>query len=112
MIRLRSGRSRALAGVLALFVGLTLSGSPCLAGETPSPAAPRTPLRAAVDAKVATLNPPAVALAQAAPAPSATESKPFFKSPKGAIVLVLMAGGITWAAVSRSQDAVHSPGRK
>lgn len=115
MMRRRSGGARALAGLLALLLGLVISASPCLAGETPSRPAPlpAAPLRTAVAARLATLNaPPAAALAQAAPPAPTGESKPFFKSTKGVLVLVLLAGGFTWAAVSRSQDAVHSPGRK
>jgi hypothetical protein len=60
---------------------------------------------------------PAAALAHAAQASPAavtapTGDKPFFKSTRGILVLVLMATGVTWVAVSRSQDAVHSPGRQ
>ncbi len=99
--------ARLVAASLALVVGLTLVAPPAFA-------APARPLAAAATAKVeampvATLAP----AAQATPAPAAATQggKPFFKSTKGVVVLVLMATGITWAAVSRSQDAVHSPAR-
>jgi hypothetical protein len=100
--------TRSLAGVLALIVGLTLVASPAFAAPLQTPA---RPLAAAAAAKVEAM--PAATLAQAAQATpaAATGDKPFFKSTKGVLVLVLMATGITWAAVSRSQDAVHSPGR-
>jgi hypothetical protein len=84
---------------------------PAFAAPLPAPA---RPLAAAAVAKVeamplATLTP----AAQASPAPAAATKgeKPFFKSTKGVVVLVLMATAVGWAAVSRSQDAVHSPAR-
>ena len=114
MIRTLPHWARPLAGAVALLVALALASPPCLAGDAMPPAAtPATPLANATAAKLAALNPaPEAALVQA-PAPAAsTESKPFFKSTKGVAVLLLMATGLTWAAVSRNKDAVHSPGRK
>jgi hypothetical protein len=101
--------ARSLAGVLVLIFGLTLVAPPAFAAP---PLGPARPLAAAAAAKVEAM--PAAALAQAAQATpaAATGDKPFFKSTKGVLVLVLMATAVTWAAVSRSQDAVHSPGRK
>jgi len=102
-------RARSLAAILALVVGLTFLAPPTFAAAPPVPV---RPLAAAAAAKVQAA--PAAALAQAAQAnaPAASSDKPFFKSAKGVAVLVLMATAITWAAVSRSQDAVRSPGRK
>jgi hypothetical protein len=104
-------QARPLVGILALIVGLTLVAPPALAVQ---PQGPARPLAAAATAKVEALPAAAVAqAAQAAPAPAAsTGNKPFFKSTKGIVVLVLMATGLGWAAVSRNQDAVHSPARK
>jgi len=99
-------RARSLAAILALVVGLTLVAPPAFAA-----APPVRPLAAAAAAKVQAA--PAAALAQAAQAsPPAGSGKPFFKTTKGVVVLVLMATAISWAAVSRSQDAVHSPARQ
>jgi len=109
-------RARPLAGMLALSLGLTLVAPPAFAAEAPTaPAVPAPALAAAAAAKVEAM--PAAAVTQAAqatPAPMspATSGKPFFKSTKGVVVLVLMATAVTWAAVSRSQNAVHSPGRQ
>ncbi len=102
--------ARVLAGALALVLGLTLVAPPAFAAG-PSPA-PR-PIADAAAAKVEAL--PATALAQAAQAaPAATTEtggKPFFKTTKGAIALVLLAGGLGYMAYSWSNDRVKSPGR-
>lgn len=102
-------RARSLAAILALVVGLTFVAPPAFAAAPP---APFRPLAAAAAARVDAA--PAAVLAQAAQAspPAGSGDKPFFKSTKGVVVLVLMATAIGWAAVSRSQDAVHSPARK
>ena len=99
-------------GVSALL-GIALA-APCWAGEQPTLSTARGPVRtlqAATDAKLATADTSkAVRFAQATGG-SVGESKPFFKYTKGVLVAVLMVGGVTWAIVSRSQDAVHSPAR-
>jgi len=102
-------RARSLAAILALVVGLTFLAPPAFAAAPPAPV---RPLAAAAAATVQAA--PASVLAQAgqAAAPATSGGKPFFKSTKGVAVLVLMATAITWAAVSRSNDAIHSPGRK
>jgi len=105
-------RARSLAAILALVVGLTFLAPPAFAAAPPATV---RPLSAAAAATVQAA--PASVLAQAgqagqAAAPATSGDKPFFKSTKGIAVLVLMAGAVTWAAVSRSQDAIHSPGRK
>jgi hypothetical protein len=103
--------ARVLAAVLALVVGSALVAPPAFAAPAPAPA---RPLAAAAAAKVAAIPSATLApAAQASPATAApaTGEKPFFKTAKGVAVLVLMATGITWAAVSRSQDAVKSPAR-
>jgi hypothetical protein len=94
-----------------LLVGLALLTPQAFAAEVVAPSNDR-PITAAATAKVANMSPrSSVAWAQEAKTAGSGSSKPFFKTTKGAIALVLMAGGITWAAVSRSKDAVHSPAR-
>ena len=104
---------RSLAGALTLFVGLALVAPPVRAGDAAATLKQRpTTLRAATEAKVANLNlSPRVDLSPEGDSASSSTSKPFFKTTKGVMALVLLAGGVTWAAVSRSKDAVHSPAR-
>jgi hypothetical protein len=103
--------ARLLAGALALIVGLTLVAPPALAAAPAAGPAPR-PIAAAATAKVEAL--PSASLAQAAQAaPLAgtadTGDKPFFKTTKGALALVLLAGGLGYMAYSFSNDRVKSP---
>jgi hypothetical protein len=102
--------ARFLAGVLALVVGLTFGAPPALAAGPATTADPR-PIADAATAKVAAL--PAAALAQATPAaPSAAPaSKPFLKTTKGAIALVLVAGALGMAFYSFGHDRVKSPAK-
>jgi hypothetical protein len=69
-------------------------------------------LAAAVAVKLETLQPPAHAFVQAAPA-AAPESggRPFFKSPAGVVAIVLMAVGTGYVVYSASHDRkpVKSP---
>ena len=105
-----SKHARLLAGALALVVGLTLVAPPAFAA---SPAPDPRPIATAATAKVEAM--PAATLAQAAQAAPAavaeTGDKPFFKTTKGAIALVLLAGGLGYMAYSMSNDRVSSPGR-
>ena len=105
--------ARFLAGGLALVLGLTLVAPPAFAAEPAGAASPR-PIAAAANAKVDAL--PAAALAQAAPAapaatPAETGNKPFFKTAKGAIALVLLAGTLGYMGYSMSNDRVKSPAK-
>jgi hypothetical protein len=102
-------QARRLAGALAVVVGLTLVAPPAFAA-VPAPAS--HPITAAATAKVAAL--PAASLAQAAPAaaPPASADKPFFKTPKGVVALVLTAGATAWLIQSRNSNKVTSPGRQ
>jgi hypothetical protein len=102
-------RARSLAAILALVVGLTLVAPPAFAAAPPAPV---RPLAAAAAAKVQAASATALAQAAQTSAPAGTSGKPFFKSTKGIVVLVLMATAISWAAVSRSENAVHSPARQ
>jgi hypothetical protein len=105
-----SKHARLLAGALALVVGLTLVAPPAFAA---SPAPDPRPIATAATAKVEAM--PAATLAQAAQAAPAavaeTGDKPFFKTTKGAIALVLLAGGLGYMAYSWSNDRVKSPAK-
>lgn len=105
--------TRFLAEALALVLGLTLAAPPASAAEPATAASPR-PIAAAASAKVGAL--PAAGLAQAAPAPPAaapaeTGKKTFFKTTKGAVALVLIAGTLGYMAYSMSNDRIKSPAR-
>ena len=101
-------RARPLAAFLAIALCSAVAAPPAAAVEP----APR-PLAAAAAASGAALSPAAVAQAeQAAPAaPAVPESKPFFKSTKGALALVLTAGALGYMGYSFSHDRVKSPAR-
>ena len=107
-----SPSKRGVAALLALLVGLTLA-PPCAAGDaSPAPAPSGAPsLRAAAEARVAAFDARRTVRFAQESAPAASESRPFFKSRRGVLAVLLMAGGVAWAVVSRSQDAVHSPAR-
>jgi hypothetical protein len=100
--------ARPLAGTLALVLGLTFVAPPAFAAG-PAPG----PITAAATAKVAAL--PAAALAQAAPAaPKAAADeagKPFVKTTKGTVALVLLAGAFGYAFYSFGHGRVKSPAR-
>lgn len=101
--------ARWLAAGLAALVGMTLSAGTVAA-------APARPIAAAAEAQVAAL--PAATLAQtpvsdvpASPSPSPSPSRPFFRSGKGALAGVLLAGMIGYTVYSFSNDRVKSPAR-
>ena len=105
--------ARFLAGSLALVLGLTLVAPPAFAAEATTAGSPQ-PIAAAATAKVEAI--PATTLAQAAPAaaaaaPAETGDKPFFKTTKGAIALVLMGGTLGYMAISMSNDRIKSPAK-
>ncbi len=108
-------QARPLAGILTLVVGLTLVAPPAFATEAQAsvPVAPAQPtLAAAAAAKVEAM--PAALLAQAAPvvpAPTTTSDKPFLKSGKGAVAMVLMASVLGYMGYSFSHDRVKSPAK-
>jgi len=110
-----SKKTGPLAGGLALAIGLTLVAPPAFATEAqaPAPTAPVRPtLAAAAAAKVEAM--PAAALAQAAPvvpAPTTSSDKPFLKSGKGAVAMVLMGSILGYMAYSFSHDRVKSPAK-
>jgi hypothetical protein len=107
--------TRPLAGLLAVVVGLTLAAPPASAADavavTKAPA--QSQLAAATAAKLATLAPAAHAFAQTPPAadPAASDSRPFFKTPKGVAALVLMVAGAGFVAyrIPKDNEKVHSP---
>jgi hypothetical protein len=100
--------ARPLAGTLALVLGSTFVAPPAFAAG-PAPG----PIAAAAAAKVAAL--PAATLAQTAPAaPKAAADeagKPFLKTTKGAVALVLLAGAFGYAFYSFSNGRVKSPAK-
>ena len=105
--------ARVLAGALAVVLGLTLAAPPAFAAQPATAASPR-PIAAAANAKVEAL--PAAALAQAAPTPPAAApaemgKKPFFKTTKGAIALVLVAATLGMTFYAFSNDRIKSPAR-
>jgi hypothetical protein len=107
--------TRPLAGLLAIVVGLTLAAPPVSAADavavTKAPA--RSSLTAATAAKLATLAPAPGAFAQAAPAadPAPADDRPFFKTTKGVVALVLMVAGAGYVAyrIPKDNEKVHSP---
>ncbi len=105
--------ARFVAADLALVLGLTLAVPPTFAAEHANAASSR-PIAAAASARVAAA--PAKALAQAAPAPPSsaparTSDKPFFKTTRGKVALVLIAGTLGYMGYSMSSDRVKSPAR-
>ena len=105
--------ARFLAGALAVGLGLTLAAPPAFAAERAKATAPH-PIAAAANAKVAAL--PAEAVAEAAPeAPAATPAetgkKPFFKTTKGKVALVLVAATLGMTFYAFSNDRIKSPAR-
>jgi hypothetical protein len=101
-----------MAATLAILLAVA-AATPCVANEAAAPTvtSQSRPLQAAVNARLASADAAKAVLSMQEPAGGAGVSKPFFKSTKGVVVVVLLAGGITWALVSRSRDAVHSPAR-
>jgi hypothetical protein len=106
-------RARPLAAFLAIALGSTVAAPPA-AVAAPAPA-PARPLAAAAEAAGAALPQSAVAqvptTAPAATAPAVSESKPFFKTTKGVVALVLTAGALGYMGYSFSNDRVSSPQR-
>jgi hypothetical protein len=108
-----SRRTRALAAGLALLVGFTFGAPPAFAADpVPEPTpAPQPTLVETAEAAIEAM--PAATLAsaaQAAPEPTSAPSDPsFFKTGKGAAVLVLLAGGLGYTVYSFSHDRVKSP---
>jgi len=105
--------ARFLAGALAFVLGLTLVAPPAFAAEPATAASPR-PIAAAATAKVEAMPAATLALAAqpaAAAAPAETADKPFFKTTKGAIALVLLGGTLGYMAYSMSNDRIKSPAK-
>jgi hypothetical protein len=102
-------RVKPLAGILALVMAVTFT-APALAGEeAASPAKPAAQPLAAAVAKLETMPVPAAAVTQDATADTQSAERPFFKSRKGAIALILMAGGLGYTLYSKDKDRIHSP---
>jgi len=99
---------RSLAATLVLLLGGAFVAPPAAADGVEAPAAAR--LSASVAVKLQTLQPPARAFVQGAPAAS-SEGRPFFRSPAGIAAIVLMVAGTGYVAYSASHDRkpVKSP---
>ncbi len=92
---------KACAGVLALTLGVLCAPLPCHAEE---PAAPRAPAHS-----IAALSPATLArLTKEAQPEPVSETSAFFKTKKGAAVLVLLGAGFGYALYSRSHDEIKS----
>jgi len=103
--------SRRVALGLTLAV-LGLAATPAQAETPVSPFARKTasgPLMASAEARLARLDPSAVATQTAAAPAGGTEHKPFFKSGKGIAVILLFVGGTVWTIASAKDKRVHSP---
>ena len=101
-------RVKPLAGILALVMAMTFT-APAFAAEEIAAKAASQPLSAAVTAKLNSMPVPAAAVTQETPADTQSAGKPFFKSRKGAIALLLMAGGVGYTLYSKDKDRIHSP---
>ena len=110
-MRQRNSWTRTAIGVLALTLAASVATPPAWATEPAPRAALATPIADAAAAKVAAANPSQDLRATQAPATTATESRPFFKSTKGVVAIVLMAGVMAYTIHSRTCCAIHSPGR-
>lgn len=97
---------RAVAGSLVLLVALTFSAPLAAAGEA-SASAPPKPLSAAMATTLAKLD-PAAAIAPTQGAAPTSGGKSSWKSPKGAIAIVLMLGITAYTIKSRVDDHIHS----
>ena len=94
--------SRAIAGVSAVAFALAFA-APGLCGPGDSAFGPaRTPAKAARSA---------LRTSQGDPASQAAPPKPFLKTPRGVVSVVLMVGLAAWLVQSRSHNQVVSPGR-
>ncbi len=95
-------------------MGLWLSAPPCFAADSAAAPGVKLSLRAAV-AKLAASDANAVVRSSQEVGKGTETSggggRSFVHSPKGIAAILLLAGGIAWALVSRSNDAVHSPAK-
>jgi hypothetical protein len=114
VIRSVIGSTRLVAGALALLLGLTLAAPPAAnAREAKAPPA-KASIAATAAAAVARMDTGAVRLTQDPPAPASgsPEGSSFFRSGRGAAVLVLLAAGVGYAIYSTRNDIVkQSPCR-
>jgi hypothetical protein len=94
------------AGTVALTVSLLCLAPPCRADDAANPRSTRH--------SIATLSPKTAALLanQSQPnSPGTADHASFFKTKKGAAVLVLLAAGFGYTLYSKSHDRVLSPVR-
>jgi len=114
VIRSVIGSTRLVAGALALLLGLTL-GAPPAANAREAKAPAKASIAATAAAAVARMDTrAAVRLDQDPPAPAggSADNRSFFRSGRGAAVLVLLAAGVGYAIYSTRNDIVkQSPCR-
>ena len=109
----RNPWTRTAIAALALTLGAGVVAPPAWAGDSSPRATQATPIANAA-AKIGAMDASKGLRAAQAPATAAgttTESRPFFKSPKGAIAIVMMAGVMAYTIHSRTCCAIQSPGR-
>lgn len=100
---------------LVATVGLSVVPSPAMAAGDSFVAAGRRvakgPLASSAEARLARLDTTALA-AQAAATGTGSENKPFFKTTKGVVSLILVAAATAWLVQSRIDNKVSSPAGK
>jgi predicted lipoprotein with Yx(FWY)xxD motif len=97
--------ARLLAAALALLVGVTFAAPPAQAAGLAT-----GPISTSAAAQVAAM-PNAQAAQAAQPATPAPSQKPFIKTGKGALAVVLLAGALGLTFYSFSNDRVKSPAK-
>jgi hypothetical protein len=100
-----------LAGVLAVIMGLSIatpSASADRAGGPTSADGSKPSLAAATRASLAKLDTDA-AVVVTQEGDKSSESRPFFKTPKGVAAVVLFVAGAAYTLYSKDKDRVRSP---
>ena len=107
-MRTLASRPRSIAAGVALSVALAVVAPPALAAPPAvSPVQKPTSLAASAAARLSAAD---TSVALQAPAPATeTAGKPFIKTRKGALAMVLLAAGLTMVFVSYGNDRVKSP---
>ncbi len=105
-----SARTRACALGVAIAIVVTCMASPCAGAEGVSPPGARVTATPSL-LKLSNAS-QAILRASTQQAVPATEPSPFFKTKKGATVLVLIGAGFGYALYSRFHDEIKSPIRE
>ena len=106
--------SRTLAALLLASLVPSLVPRVGAAEATAGAAAQQSPisLRAAASATVARADVSHALQTPSSPSPATEPGKPFFKTTRGVVTAVLMAGGLGWVIYTTSHDRVRSPADK